>query len=206
MEKKLNVGCGPNHIRPGWINMDLRPFKGVDAARDATLPFDDLGPFSHIYSEHFLEHLPLKGAIKFFKNCLCALHVGGRMRLSTPSIEFVTMTHFDPFEADEKKVIDNTMAMNRAFHGWGHQFLWSKPMLMYSMKSLGFEEVEFHAGGESNDPVFVDIEKHGHFRYLKGIPNFLVVEGVRGLNSEVSNGEFEKLAQDMFIRYVEGGH
>lgn len=203
---KLNVGCGPHHLRSGWLNMDIRPFKGVDVVRDATQPFGDLGPFSQIYSEHFLEHLPLGGAIKFLRNCLEALELGGQMRLATPGLEFVFLTHFDPFQASDQKMIKSTFATNRAFHGWGHQFLWTKALLLEAFRATGFSDIEFKKYGESNIEAFKGIEQHPGFRFQSGIPNYWVVEGSKKQANPVFDGQFEELARSEFIRYVDSGH
>ena len=127
--RRLNVGCGPIHHKKGWHNIDIRPFPGVDEVRDATLPFDDLTPIKYIYSEHFIEHLSLDSAISFLRNSAAALEPLGRIRISTPALEWVLATHFDLKEDREDNVVKATFAMNRAFHGWGHQFIWSKAML-----------------------------------------------------------------------------
>lgn len=204
--KKLNVGCGPHHIRPEWINMDLRPFKGVDVVRDATLPFEDLGPFSYIYSEHFLEHLDLDGAIKFMRNCFTSLVVGGRMRLSTPGLEFVLLTHFDTSQTDEDKTVRQTFGINRAFRGWGHQFLWSKVLLARALTAAGFADIRFNLYGESTIEEFKGIEQHGGDRHHLGLPNYWIVEGTKETDDVVEDEEFRKMAQFEYIRYVQSGH
>jgi hypothetical protein len=204
--KKLNVGCGPHHIRPDWINMDLRPFKGVDAVRDATKSFDDLGPFDYIYCEHFLEHLDLGGAIKFLRNCFTSLVVGGRFRLSTPSLEFVILTHFDTSQSDEEKTIQQTFGMNRAFHGWGHQFLWSKILLSTAVRTAGFSNIMFHQSGESEIDEFKGIERHGGFRHHLTFPNYLILECVKDVENAPEDPAFLDRAKLEYIRYVESGH
>ena len=59
---KVHVGCGPKVHLNGWCNTDVRPFPGVDRVLDATepWPFDSL---THVYGEHFLEHLEIDKAI-----------------------------------------------------------------------------------------------------------------------------------------------
>lgn len=186
--------------------MDLRPFKGVDAVRDATLSFDDLGPFSYIYSEHFLEHLDLGGAIRFLRNCFTALEVGGRMRLSTPGLEFVVLTHFDVSQVVEEKIIQQTFGMNRAFHGWGHQFLWSKVLLAKALVAAGFADVVFHKYGESECDTFKGAERHGGYRHHLNLPNYWIVEGTKAAADIPEDASFSDLARHEFIRYVESGH
>jgi predicted SAM-dependent methyltransferase len=202
---KLNVGCGPHHSRRGWHNIDLRPFPGVDEVRDATKPFDDLRPLTHVYAEHFLEHLPLDGALAFLTNTAASLVSGGRLRLSTPSLEWVIATHFDPASGPEAHVVNQTYAVNRAFHGWGHQFLWSKPLLTRALQDAGFAEITWFGYGESHDPDLQGLEQHGGYATEKGFPNVWIVEGLKGEASPVARVLLAE-AEAQYLRYVRSGH
>lgn len=204
--RKLNVGCGPHHIREGFINMDLRPFERVDEVRDATIPFDDLGPLSHIFSEHFLEHLQIDGALKFLRNCLTALAPRGRLRLATPSLEFVMLTHFNPAETDESRMIASTFAINRAFHGWGHQYLWSSAMIKKSLTACGFIEIEQYEYGLSKDKSFQGIELHPGYRIERGFPNVWIFEATRPTEIVNLDSAFADLVELEFLRHVRSGH
>ena len=202
--KMLNVGCGPHHIRVGWVNMDLKVAPGI-VNRDATQPFDDLGPFSHVYSEHFLEHLTLDGAVAFLKNSLSALVPGGRIRLTTPGLEWVWMTHFNIDEKNEERIIDRSYAANRAFRGWGHQFLWTKTLLQKALESVGFVDVRFWRDKESDDPGFQGVERRGGWVESRGIPNYWIVEGLRPDHPEDNTSRFLAEAEDRFLKYVRAG-
>jgi SAM-dependent methyltransferase len=189
--------------------MDLRPFKGVDEVRNATLPFDDLGPFSHIYCEHFLEHLQIDGALKFIRNCLTALQPGGRLRLSTPSLEFVMMTHFDCFEIDEARMLTGTFAINRAFHGWGHQFLWSAAMLQKALAACRFTDIQRHGYGVSTDKDFQGIELHPGYQIVREVPNVWIFEATRPAELaelEEMDVDFVGHIESDYLRYVRSGH
>ncbi len=55
---KLNLGCGTD-IKPGYVNLDLVPLKGVDVVCNLDkppLPFKD-NQFEGIYCRHVLEHV-----------------------------------------------------------------------------------------------------------------------------------------------------
>ena len=92
-------------------------------------------------------------AVKFLTNAGRALRVGGHIRLSTPGLEWVMRSHyrFEPGVPDQ--VID-TLRTNRAFHGWGHQFLYSRGMLEWLFTNLNYDDVRFRDYGQSEIPIF----------------------------------------------------
>jgi predicted SAM-dependent methyltransferase len=201
--RRLNVGSGPHHAREDWWNVDIRDFPAVDQVLDVTerWPFEGL---DLVYAEHFLEHLAPRGALAFLTNALGALRVGGAIRLSTPGLEWVVRTHFT-FEDDPEKQRLQTFATNRAFHGWGHQFLYSRATLEWVLSGVGFSQVEFFDYGESHTPEFVGIERHGGFSKSSGFPSVWVVEARRGPDAAPDPALAEAFTEH-FIRYVESGH
>lgn len=204
--KKLQVGCGPQNIMSDWWNVDIRSFPGIDAVMDVTKPwpFDGL---EYVYGEHFLEHLSLEGAIAFLNNAWKSLKPSGVIRLSTPSLEWVLSTHFNLSETNPQKRIDSTFSMNRAFHGWGHQFLYSKDFLSSLLDNLGWQKVVFCEYGKSDRSVLRGIERHGSYRVDNGYPNVWIVEGTRGDGrSESSILSYQKLLDKSYVSYVRSGH
>ncbi|MDQ2978064.1 MAG: hypothetical protein M3R62_02505, partial [Acidobacteriota bacterium] len=89
---RLHIGCGSEAI-PGWLNIDSRELPGVDRVLDVTrgLPFENV---SAIYAEHFLEHLSLDHGLEFLSRCRQALRDDGVLRLSTPNLDWVYLTHY----------------------------------------------------------------------------------------------------------------
>ncbi len=98
--KKVHVGSGPHNLMEGWINVDIRPFKGLDRVLDVTRewPFAEV---DYVYGEHFIEHLPLEGAIAFLANAGASLKRGGVLRLTTPNL------------AEETSIPENMMDLFR---------------------------------------------------------------------------------------------
>lgn len=78
-----NVGSGPG-APPGAINLDIRPFPGVDVVGDATrLPWAD-GVLAGIVCQEVLEHLPAPdAALAEFRRVLSA---DGILMVSVPWI------------------------------------------------------------------------------------------------------------------------
>lgn len=203
--RKVHVGCGPHALLAGWCNSDLRPFKGVDHVMDATQPwpFRDL---THVFGEHFIEHLDIDKAIDFLVHAGASLAPGGRIRLSTPNLAWVVRTHFSLGPADEEQRLRETLDLNRAFHGWGHRFLWSEEMLNGVMAMVGFEEIELFAYGESRDPELAGLERHGGYSVVDGYPSVIIVEGVRGAQPIERRPAVDAWIDHEFLRHVRGGH
>jgi predicted SAM-dependent methyltransferase len=197
--KKVSVGCGPNHIRPDWWNVDIRRFEGIDEKLDATRPWPWSG-LDFVFAEHFLEHLTLEQAIQFVQHAASALKVGGRLRLSTPSLEYVLKTHFSFDSAEDR--FNQTLGLNRAFHGWGHQFLYSREVLQRLFVDSKLVDVKFFAYGESDTAELRDLERHKNGRGSRfGFPGVWIVEGARGEALPGMDAAALQVYRDVFIRY-----
>jgi predicted SAM-dependent methyltransferase len=205
--RRVQVGCGPTNLLADWWNVDIRAFRGIDEVVDATKPWPwrDLDA---IYGEHFLEHLAPSEALAFATEAARALRPGGVLRLSTPSLEHVWVTHFHPVEArDPAEVVAETYRSNRAFHGWGHRFLFSRPMLDHLLTSAGFTEVTFHDYGASERDSLRGLERHPGWEHVEGWPTVWIVEAVSPGPGAVARRE--ELADEIereFERYVRSGH
>jgi predicted SAM-dependent methyltransferase len=205
--KKVHVGCGPHALLPGWWNTDLREFPAIDQAMDATEPWPWRGELTHVYAEHFLEHLKMEQAFAFLTHAGNALAPGGRLRLSTPNLSWVMATHYPTGpDVDVEARLNGTLVINRAFHGWGHRFLWSEELLTGLLASMGYEDVETFGYGESDDPVLQSIERHGRFSISDGHPSVIIVEAVRGAREIAPEQGIEAWIDDEFVSHVNAGH
>jgi predicted SAM-dependent methyltransferase len=204
--RRIHVGCGPKEILPDWWNVDIRAFPGIDEVVDATKPW----PWSNVdavFGEHFLEHLPVEDALTFLELAAANLRPGGVLRLSTPSLEWVWATHFalGTGQTDEARIAD-TYRANRAFHGWGHRFLFSKPILERLLLGTGFERLTWHAYGESDEPTLRNLERHGGYQVADGWPSVWIVEAVRGAEVQPPPADLRAEVEQEFGRYVRSGH
>ena len=172
---RLHVGCGREAI-PGWVNIDQYPLPGVDRVLDVGegLPFENV---QAVYAEHFLEHLSLHEGLAFLRGCRRALAPDGTLRLSTPNLDWVMRTHYRHGSwASEDEAMQDCVAMNRAFHGWGHQFLYNRAMLSAALRSAGFDRVTFHRYGESDSPELAGLERHETWQDEPELPHVLIAE------------------------------
>lgn len=206
LRSRIHVGSGPKALKPDWWNVDIRDFPGTDAIMDVTAPWHGYHGVKYVYGEHFIEHLTPLQATNFLIYAYNSMVIGGRIRLSTPSLEWVQATHFSSKEINRQKLISNTFKINRAFHGWGHRFLWSRAMLEEALTAIGFRHIAFYALGASDDPFLRDLEEHGGYVISGGFPSVWIVEGERTNDPSNQRLEFMESVSENFQRYVDGGH
>lgn len=178
---KLHVGCGfcP---KAGWLNTDVNPsVPGVnymDASRD--FPFGD-DMFSHVYTEHLIEHLSYADARRMLSEALRVLKPGGRLRVATPRLDFLMQVYARPDLPLHRRYIDWSVAhyaphlladypsgqvpagiiVNLFMHLWEHRFIYDRDTLSALLLQAGFSNLTFERVGESDDPVLRDAERHG---------------------------------------------
>jgi len=172
---RLHVGCGQEALA-GWVNIDNKQLPGVDRVLDVTrgLPFENAAA---IYAEHFLEHLSLDHGLAFLAECRRALSDAGILRLSTPNLDWVYLTHYRVGSwADEDQSLGDCLQLNRAFHGWGHQFLYNRVMLAGALRAAGFDRVEFQRFGESGVAELRGLERHETWEDTPELPHVLIAE------------------------------
>jgi len=197
---RLHVGAGRSPLA-GWVNLDVQDLPGIDVVADVTrgLGFDDV---EAIFAEHFLEHLPLDEAIDFLVECHRALRPGAWLRLSTPNLEWVWITHYDLAAPDAAK---ERMALgaNRAFHGWRHRFLWNRPFLGRALRSCGFEEVRWCRWGRSELPLFDGLERHETYADTDEHPHVLIVEARKGEPRPAELAALRALCEAEFLGHLD---
>ncbi|HEX2164477.1 MAG TPA: hypothetical protein VHM02_11050 [Thermoanaerobaculia bacterium] len=174
---RLHVGAGRERLE-GWVNLDLLDLPGVDVVADVTQGLDFTG-VEAVYAEHFLEHLRADQGIDFLAECHRCMAPGGLLRLSTPNLDWVWLTHYHPDAPAEVKERE-ALLTNRAFHGWGHRFLWNRELLAAALDACGFERLAWCAWGESEHALFQGIERHERYGDDPAIPHVLIVDAVRG--------------------------
>lgn len=166
---QLHLGSGPVAL-PGWVNVDNLPYPGVDFQWDLArgIPFHDV---KYIFAEHFVEHLSFDEAGKLVRGCRAALRDDGILRLSTPNLDWVWRTSYQSGDA-----LRDCFVINRAFHGWGHQFLYNLPALTMVLRDAGFATVQQFTYGQSDSPALAGIERHERYPDIPELPHILIVE------------------------------
>jgi predicted SAM-dependent methyltransferase len=197
--ERLHIGCGNSPI-PGWVNVDQFPLPGVDRVLDVGegLPFRDV---SFLYAEHFLEHLALQEALAFLRGCRRVLSAAGVLRVSTPNLDWVMLTHYRVGEwATAAEAVEDCLKANRAFHGWGHQFLYNRQTMALALTTAGFAEVTFHRYGQSDRPELAGLERHEPSSDHPELPHVIIAQAT-GIAPESPNpGAFQEYHRDVTLR------
>jgi len=173
--EKIHIGCG-NAILSGWVNIDIESLPGVDLVLDVRqgLPFDAA---EYVFAEHFIEHLDFQSGLAFLRECRRVLTASGVLRLSTPNLDWVWLNqyHYGAWQ-DGGEAVRDCFWMNKAFRGWGHQFLYNRQTLTEVLKEAGFGTIESVAYGESRPPARSNRERHETYIDPPETPHIIVVE------------------------------
>lgn len=196
---RLHVGAGKERM-DGWVNLDIQDLPGVDVVADVTegLDFKDV---EAVYAEHFLEHLRIDDAVNFLAECHRVLAPGGWLRLSTPNLDWVWLTHYRADAPAAEKELQAVIA-NRAFHGWRHRFLWNRELLGRALAACGFDDVTWCQWGESPRPLFQGIERHDVYDDSTEYPHVLIVEARKGEARPADLAALRRLLHDEFLNHL----
>jgi predicted SAM-dependent methyltransferase len=170
---KLHIGSGPQ-ILQGWVNVDNQPYPGVDKVLDVTagLPFRDV---EYIFAEHFIEHIAHDDAAKLLRECRRVLRDDGVLRLSTPDLDWVWLTHYR-LDVGEPDQVRACYEINRAFRGWGHQFLYNERTLRATLLDCGFSNIVRVEYGVSQHEALHGLERHELSPPGGGLSSILILE------------------------------
>jgi predicted SAM-dependent methyltransferase len=197
---RLHLGCGQSPI-PGWVNIDVQQLPGVDRVLDVRsgLPYENV---ASIYAEHFLEHLDVDDGLACLVECRRVLAPDGILRISTPNLDWVLATHYrcGNWPAEEDAIAD-CFQMNRAFHGWGHRFLYNRQLLTAALRASGFADVSMHRYGESDVPELASLERHEKSGDSLELPHVLIAQASgRGEARALPKGLLEEYRQALDAR------
>ena len=173
--KKLHIGCQATPIE-SWLNVDLLPLTKEIVIMDATKPFCfENNTFDFIFSEHMLEHISFKEGNFMLSECSRVLKNGGKLRLSTPDLNFLINIYLFPnsdihlkYREFSVKYLEESstpglpsVVLNNFFRNWGHKFIYDKESITYLLQKNGFKNITFYEVGKSNFPELNNLERHG---------------------------------------------
>jgi predicted SAM-dependent methyltransferase len=195
---RLHIGSGRERLE-GWTNVDIQALPGVDVVADVTRGLQFTG-VEAIFAEHFLEHLSIDNALKFLLESWRVLAADGWLRLSTPNLDWVWSTHYR-LDLDAGGKRDAALAINRAFHGWRHQFLWNREMLGEALAACGFA-ARWCRYGESDLPVFQSIEHHEQYQDVPELPHVIIAEAQKSQAQPELLQRFRALIEREFLMHM----
>ena len=158
---KLHLGSGTVKLKD-WQNVDLEtPEADMHLDLREKLPFGD-NLITHIYNEHFIEHITREEAVNLLKECYRVLKTDGVLRLSTPDLKYLAIAYLSRNITEWKNVSwqpgTPCFLINDAMRKWGHQFLYDAEELVKVLAEAGFNSVQFVNYGESSDSELVGLE------------------------------------------------
>jgi predicted SAM-dependent methyltransferase len=182
----------------------LLALPGVDVVADVTrgLEFSDV---EAVFAEHFLEHLRIPDAVDFLLEVHRVLRRDGALRLSTPNLDWVWVTHYavGPGVEAERKIA-SAVSINRGFYAWGHRFLWNRELLERALVACGFTDLRWHRYGESQRPVFQRLERHETYEDTPDLPHVLIVEAAKGDPAPAPLAALRDLLRRDFLAHLAG--
>ena len=125
----------------------------------------------------------------------------GVLRVSTPNLDWVMLTHYRAGEWKAgAEAVEDCLKTNRAFHGWGHQFLYNRQTLTLALTTAGFADVTFHRYGKSDRPELADLERHEPSADEPELPHVIIAQAT-GIAPETPNPEpFQDYHRDVTLR------
>ena len=129
--------------------------------------------------------------------CRRALADDGILRVSTPNLDWVLASHYrhGRWTTDDEAISD-CFRMNRAFHGWGHRFLYNRQALEAALSAAGFSTITMHRYGESDVPELAGLERHEKSGDTAELPHVLIVQASgRAARREISRELREEYRQ-----------
>jgi predicted SAM-dependent methyltransferase len=180
--KKMQIGCGPN-LFEGWLNTDINCNDKIAYLNAGNRFPIESESFDFVYSEHLFEHLKVEQQLNMLKESFRILKKGGILRIAMPNIDSLFNVFARPslpenldyvdwyvqnmphLKSVKNLVIDKDQhyiyAINNFFKAWGHQVIHNVSSISKLALQCNFSQIRECAVGQSEVPVFKNIEKHG---------------------------------------------
>lgn len=144
---KLHLGCGKNILK-GWVNIDLHHTEdviGIDLSKDGLSHFKD-NTASHIFAEHFIEHMPRERARMLIRECYRVLEPGGMLRFTTPDLDLLVEDYLanklDRWSGSGWIPKTKAQLINEGMRFWGHEFLYNADDAEELLEEAGFRDIK----------------------------------------------------------------
>jgi len=136
---KLHVGCGSVKL-PGFINIDLNPWRHVHYLRDvSSQTMWKTGEADLIYASHVLEHFDRVQVRSVLRNWFTFLKSTGILRLSVPNFESL-MYVYEYTGKNIESVEPAIMGGQSNQHDY-HKSIFTKDKLTSMLEEIGFIDI-----------------------------------------------------------------
>ncbi len=141
----------------------------------------------YIFSEHMIEHISYANAFKMLSECHRVLKNNGKIRITTPNLQFL----IDIYQSNKSKLQieyinwttnkfikyapypDDTFVINNFVRDWGHLFIYDEKTLRALLERTGFTNITKCGIGQSKS------ESLRHLENIKRMPKgFLQLESL----------------------------
>jgi predicted SAM-dependent methyltransferase len=120
-----------------------------------------------VYADNVIEHFMLEQARRFLANANAALDEGGRIRLATPDLEGTCRLYLEDLTAGDEHLRLHERTGYAVNHRAdllnityiGHPYVFDRAALEAELQRAGFVNITRHDPGQSDDPVFRDLEQ-----------------------------------------------
>jgi predicted SAM-dependent methyltransferase len=175
-ELLVHLGCG-NALLPEWINVDCYPPPRKPGIEILTidmrtgLPFAD-GSVQALFSEHFLEHLPVEIVRQtIVPEMARIIRSGGRLRLGIPNGEYFIEKYIEYRQGGSDPVYEQNRTgktpmtiLNEVMHSHGHHFLYDFETMKEILVRAGFVDVRHAQYGDTSLLQFVGKDRPDEWR------------------------------------------
>jgi predicted SAM-dependent methyltransferase len=160
---KVNIGAGATFL-DGWLSTDItwRAHYYLDALKPWPLVA------SYAYADNVVEHFTLEEAREFLANAHAALLEEGRIRLATPDLEGTCRVYLQDLALGDEHLrrherrgftVNHRADLLNITYMFGHRYVFDRAALEAELHRAGFENVRRYDPGQSDDPVFRDLEQ-----------------------------------------------
>ena len=119
-----------------------------------------------------IEHIPYEKANNMLTECFRVLKINGKIRISTPDLNFLIGLYKKEKTSVQKEYIewatkcffkeapyhDDTFVINNFVRDWGHVFIYDEKTLRHSMENAGFSNIERFELNVSNTSHLQNLE------------------------------------------------
>ncbi len=140
---------------------------------------EQLGSCDGIYASHVLEHLSKSGCVCALQNTYLLLKPGGVFRVIVPDLESRVRRYLSDLESGSTDANDRFLRscylgretdprgiagrLRKMYGAADHLWMYDNPSMIASLESIGFTSIRHCSFGDSDEPMFTEVENRDRF-------------------------------------------